>query len=88
MSGLRVEQVLDLAEHGQQAAGPVEVLHQELPGRLQVDQQRDVGAGAVEVVLGQLDPEPAGDREQVHDGVGRAADRGQRDDRVEERATA
>ena len=33
-----------------------------------------------------VDAEPAGDGQQVHDGVGRAADRGQRDDRVEERA--
>ena len=31
-------------------------------------------------------PEPAGDRQQVDDGVGGPADRGQRDDRVEERA--
>ena len=83
-----VEEVLDLAEHGQQTAGPVEVLHQEGPGRLQVHEQRDVGPGRVEVVQAQLDAEPARDRQQVHDGVRRAADRGQRDDRVEERAAA
>src|SRR5690606_24854214 len=55
------------------------------PGGLQVDQERDAGAGAVEVVEGQLDAEPAGDGEQVDDGVGGAADGGQGDDRVEER---
>ena len=36
----RVEQVADLAQHGEQAAGAVEVLHQEPAGRLQVDQHR------------------------------------------------
>ena len=34
----------DLAQHGEQPAGPVEVLHQEPAGRLQVDQQRHAGA--------------------------------------------
>ena len=46
----RVEQVLDLAQHRQQTARAVEVLHQELAGRLQVDQQRHVGPDGVEVV--------------------------------------
>ena len=76
---------LHLAQHGEQPAGAVEVLHQEPAGRLQVDQQRHVRPGAVEVVQREVDAEPAGDREQVHDGVGGAADRGERDDRVEER---
>jgi hypothetical protein len=39
----------------------------------------------VEVVDRELDTEPAGDRDQVDHGVGRAADRGERDDRVLER---
>ena len=84
--GGRVEQILDLAQDRQQSAGAMEVLHQEAAGRLQVDEQRDAGADAVEVVEGEVDAEPAGDGEQVHDGVGRAADGGQGDDRVEERA--
>ena len=50
---VRVEQVADLAQHRQQPAGPVEVLHQEPAGRLQVDQQRHPGADPVEVVQGQ-----------------------------------
>ena len=37
------------------------------PGRLQVDQQRHPRADAVEVVEGQLDPQPPGDGEQVDD---------------------
>ena len=41
---------------------------------------------AVEVVEGEVDAEPAGDGEQVHDRVGGPADRRQRDDRVQERA--
>src|SRR5690606_28857412 len=81
----RVGQVGDLLEHGARAARPEQVVHQVAPGGLQVDQERDAGAGAVEVVEGQLDAEPAGDGEQVDDGVGGAADGGQGDDRVEER---
>ncbi len=88
VSAVGVEQVRDLAQHRQQAAGAVEVLHEEASRRLQVDEQRNRGADAVEVVQRQLDPEPPGDGQQVDDGVGGAADRGQRDDRVEERATA
>ena len=34
-----IEQVLHLTQHGQQAPGTVKVLHQVLPGGLQVDQQ-------------------------------------------------
>jgi len=38
-------------------------------GRLQVDEQRHAGPGPVEVVQRQVDPEPPGDGEQVHDRV-------------------
>ena len=86
--GRRVEQVAHLAQHREQAAGAVEVLHQEPAGRLQVDQQRDVRADPVEIVEGQVDPEPPGDRQQVDDGVGGPADGGQRHDRVGERSPA
>jgi len=56
-------------------------------GRLQVDEQRHAGPGPVEVVQRQVDPEPPGDGEQVHDRVRGSADRRKRDDRVEKRAT-
>ena len=86
---LRIEQVLDLAQHGQQPAGPVEVLHQEAcppaAGSTSSGTSAPVRSKSSWV---ELDAEPAGDREQVDDGVRRAADRGQRDDRVEERAAA
>ncbi len=42
--GIGVEQVGYLAQHGQQSAGPVQVLHQVLAGRLQVHQQRHAGS--------------------------------------------
>ena len=55
------------------------------PGRLQVDQQGHPGADAVEVLQRQVDPQPAGQGQQVDDAVGRPADGGQGDDRVAER---
>jgi hypothetical protein len=54
----------------------VEVLHQEPSGGLQIDQQWYPGAGGVEVIQGQCDSGPAGDGQQVDDGVGGAADGG------------
>jgi hypothetical protein len=60
---LGVEQVCDLAQHGQQTAGPVEVLHQVAAGRLEVDQQRHRRPDAVEVLERQLDPQPPGQGE-------------------------
>ena len=81
-----IEQVAHLAQHGEQPARTVEVLHQVPSGRLQVDQQRHARAGRVEVVERQVDAEPPGDGEQVHDGVGGSADGRERDDRVAERA--
>jgi hypothetical protein len=47
---IRIQQVAHLAQHGEQSAGPVEILHQVPPGRLQVDQQGHAGADPVEVV--------------------------------------
>jgi hypothetical protein len=64
----------DGLEHGGHAAGVGELLHQELAGGLEVDQQRDLAARAVEVVLAELDADPAGERDQVDHGVGGAAD--------------
>ena len=81
----RVQQVGDLAEHGQRPAGPEQVLHQVPAGRLQVDQQRHLGPDPVEVLQGEVDAQASGDGEQVHHGVGRPADGREGDDRVVER---
>ena len=83
---LRVQQVLDLPQHGQQATGAEEVLHEVATGGLEVHQQWHMGADAVEILHREADAEATGDREQVHHGVGRPADRGERDDRVVEGA--
>ncbi len=80
-----VEQVLHLMQGSQQATGPVEVLHQMLPGGLQVDQQRHIRADAVEIVQAERNPQAPGDGQQVHDGIGRSAQCGQGHDRVAER---
>jgi hypothetical protein len=82
---VEVKQVGDLLHHDRQAAGIAEVLHQVLARRLQVDEARQLAREPVEVVDAELDAEAAGDRDQVDHGVGRAADRRERDDRVLER---
>ena len=79
-----IEEVADLGQHGMEPAGTEEVLHEEASGRLQVREQRNLRAGGVEVVLDQVDAEPPRDREEMHHRIGRAADRSQRDDGVEE----
>ena len=80
-----MKELADLADHHRQAARVVEVLHQVLARRHQVDEAGHVAAEPVPVVERQLDADAAGDREQVHDGVGRAADRAVDHDRVLER---
>ena len=62
------------AQHHRQAAGVVEVLHQEPAGGHQVDEAVHAAAEPVEVVERQLDADAPRDREQVHHGVRRAAD--------------
>ena len=78
-----IEQVLYLVQDRAQAAGTEEVLHEESARRLQVDKQRDLRTGRVEVVLGQGDTEASCDGEEVHDGIGRPAERRERNDGVE-----
>ena len=70
------------AHHRRQAAGVVEVLHQEPARRHQVDERRHVAAERVPVVERQRHADAAGDRQQMDDGVGRAADRAVDADRV------
>ena len=76
---------LQLAQQRAHAAGGVEVLHVALADRLEVDQHRRLVGDLVEARERDLDAEPAGDRGQVDDGVGRAADRHQHPDRVLDR---
>ena len=45
-----IEQVLDLAQDRQQAAGAVQVLHQVAAGRLEIDQQRHPAPDRIEVL--------------------------------------
>ena len=63
----------------------MQVIHEVTARRLNVNEARDSGADAVNIVDGQVDAEATGDCEQVHDGVGGSADRGKGHDRVVER---
>ena len=75
----------DLAQHRGQPARVVEILHQVLARGLQVDEARQLRAELVPVLELELHADPAGDRQQVHHGIGRTADRGIRLDGVLER---
>ena len=75
----------ELPEHRVQPAHVVEVLHVVVPGGLEVDEHRDAAPDRVELVEVDLDPEPPGDRGDMHESVRRAADRLQGDERVVER---
>ena len=77
-----VAQALDDERH---AAGLVEVDGDVLPAGLQVAQQRRALVDAVEVVDRELDAGLAGERQQVQDGVRRAAAHRDAGDRVLER---
>ena len=68
-----VQQMLDLFHHHRQATGVAEVLHQVLARRLQVQQAGHFAAQALEVVDRQLQPQPAGNGNQVDHRVGGAA---------------
>ena len=73
------------AQHGRQAAGVVELLHQEAARGHQVHDGRHAAAEAGPVLQFQRHADAPGDRLQVDHGVGRAADRGVDPDRVLER---
>ena len=72
-------------EQRRQAAGVVEILHQEGAGGAEIGGDRHVAGDAVEVVEQELDAGAAGHGDQVDDGVGRAAERHVDDERVLER---
>ena len=82
---VEVQQRPQFAQQRAHAAGGMEVLHVALADRLQVDQHRRLVGDLVEALERDLDAEPAGDGGEVHDGVGRAADRHQHPDRVLDR---
>ena len=74
-----------LGDHGGQAAGAEIGFAQIFAGRHHVDEQRDVVADAVPVVIGQLDADMAGDGVDMRRAVGRGADGRCADDGVLER---
>ena len=69
-------------DHGRHAAGMVVVLAEIFAGRLQIDQQRDLVAELLPVVIVERHAEMAGDGVQMDRRVGRAADRRIDDDGV------
>ena len=80
-----MDQVAEFAHHGRNAAGVVEILHQEFARRHQVHQQREIVAQAVEIVEVELHAHAARDRQQVDHGVAGSADGGVHADRILER---
>ena len=80
-----MQQRPQLAQQRRHAAGVVEVLHVVLARRLEVEQHRRLAPHAVQRVEVDVEAHAAGDRRQVHDAVGRAADREQHAHRVLER---
>ena len=80
-----VQQRLELLEQRLHAARVMEVLDQELAGRPQVRKDRRAARDLVEAIEGQRHAYPAGEGEQVDDGIRGAADRLQHGDRVVER---
>ena len=70
---VEVELVLQLAHHRPRAARLVQVFHEALAGRLEVDQHRRLAAHSVETVEVERIAEPPGHRRDVDDGVGRSA---------------
>ncbi len=70
-------------QHGAQAAGIIEVLHQILAARRpDVGEHRDLAADPVEIVQAELVAGTARLGDQMHDRVGRTAQRHDRTDRV------
>ena len=68
-----VDQIAEFAQHCREPAGVVEVLHQELARRHQVDQARHLASESVPVVEREIDADPSGDGQQVDHRVGGAA---------------
>ena len=82
---LAVEHVLDLAHHRRQSARVVEIFHEVLARRLQVHETGQLRADLVPVLELERHADAPGNRQQVNDRVGRAADRGVHADRILER---
>ena len=80
----QLQRVSQLAQQRQQSAGVVEVLHQVPAAWPDVGQHRSRARELVEPVERQIDPRPAGHRNQVNDRVRGAAEGQDGDDRVVE----
>ncbi len=76
VSASRVNQFRQFAHHRGNAAGVIEILHQEAAGGHQIDQQRKIVSQAVEIVEVELHAHAPGHGQQMHHGVGRSADGG------------
>ena len=83
---LQVQQRLELAQHRAEPAGREQVLHVVRPGGLEVDQHRRPVAQLIEALQRHLDAGAAGDRGEMQDAVGRAADREQHAERILDRS--
>ena len=82
---IEMQQRLELAQQRAHAAGGEEVLHVAVADRLEVDQHRRGVGQAVELVERDLHAGASGDRGQMDDRVGRAAERKQHAQRVLDR---
>jgi hypothetical protein len=80
-----VELVLELGQQRLDAAGVEEVLHQVPAGGADVGEDRNLARQLIEALQGERDAGPAGDRDQMDHGVGRAAHRQVAADRVVDR---
>ena len=73
---VQVEKVFDLPHDSGQPPRLVEVLHEVLAGGHQVDEDGYLRPEPVEVGQLEVDLDPPSDRQQVDDGIGRAANGG------------
>ena len=82
--GIEIDEIAELRHQFWNAAGMMKMLHVMLARRFQVDQHRHLAAELVEAV--EIDPVfgAVGDRGEMDEAVGRAADRLQHDLRIPE----
>ena len=69
-----MQERLQLAQHGTDAAGGVKIRHVVLAGGLEIDEHRRRVRPIVQLMEIDLDPGASGDRGEVNDRVRRAAD--------------
>ena len=86
--GIEIDEIAELRHQLRHAAGMMEMLHVMLARRFQVDQHRHLAAELVEGFEIDAMFGAVGDRGQMNQAVGRAADRLQHDLRVAERRRA